>query len=449
MIRLIALLWLTLFSVSQPVSADVTVTKLPDGVVRYDKSDQSSTMWQYIKDNWGWVFSSQPWRRSVAFLVGVGDYAYLTPKLNYVGSDLKELRDFLLNEAGFDTVYIVQDSVASADLVDNYMHGTLPHLLTSEDRLLFYFSGHGADVGGRGFMLFAKAKNDFERSQYLPVKSAEEWGDIIPAKHVLFMIDACNSGLGYDTKAGNALNLDEELLAQFSGDGSRNVLTAGTGREKAYQVSEGNQQGYSVFTRAFLDAIRQTPNNSGFVTLTEVLAGVERRVKEFSRGSPARVMTPRVWSIPRQTGKDRGSFIFINPRAVRPVVPDSIKRYVSVDSKGTVDAPARPTVVGRGVKETIAAYRDAWQDMSIARIVEVFPSYAARNTFDDLASVAVAIGPAQIKYVSDTKAIAVCDDYSVTFTPKVGKKSQTKPQRVEFSLSKVGPDWHIDSVKVH
>src|SRR5882672_10887127 len=98
----------------------VAQTRLADGVIRYDKSTGAS-FWQYIQQNWGWVVKSQPFGRSVAFLVGVGDYAYINPKLRYVGSDLKELREFLLIDAGFDTVYVVQDSVATADLVDHYM----------------------------------------------------------------------------------------------------------------------------------------------------------------------------------------------------------------------------------------------------------------------------------------------------------------------------------------
>jgi hypothetical protein len=110
-------------------------------------------------------------------------------------------------------------------------------------------------------------------------------------------------------------------------------LTAGTGAEKSFQVTEGNKQGYSVFTRAFLDSIRETQSEGGFLTLTEILAGVERRVAEFSRGNAGRQMTPRRWQIPRQPGKDKGTFIFLNPSAKKPSVPTPLKIFVSVVSK--------------------------------------------------------------------------------------------------------------------
>jgi hypothetical protein len=323
-------------------------TRLPDGVIRYDKPGPTPSLWQYIKDQWGWIVLSRPFGKSVAFLVGVGDYEYIKPKLQYVSSDLRELREYLLNSAGFDSVYVAQDGAASADLVERYMFNELPNLLSKDDRLLFYFSGHGTDISGTGYMQFSKATTEYDRSQYLDVTRCETWSKRLPAKHVLFLLDACNSGLGYDAKAGEP-NVDEELLNQFSGDGSRIVVTAGTGTERSFQVTEGNNQGYSVFTRAFLDAIRNTNSSSGFLTLDEVLAVAERQIASFSRGNPGRQMTPRKWQIPRQPGTDKGTFVFLNANVKRPSVPSPLQPYIAVTPKelespgptGSVSAPGK------------------------------------------------------------------------------------------------------------
>jgi len=43
--------------------------------------------------------------RSVAFLAGVSKYYHQSPQLPFVDSDLTELRNFLLTDGGFDTVY--------------------------------------------------------------------------------------------------------------------------------------------------------------------------------------------------------------------------------------------------------------------------------------------------------------------------------------------------------
>lgn len=309
-------------------------TKLPGGVLRYDRPGATSpSFWQYIQQEWGWVVSSRPFGRSIAFLVGVGNYQYIEPKLRYVADDLQEMREFLLGSAGFDTVYVVQDA-SDVNLVEDYMSNEFPASLRAEDRLLFYFTGHGADRAGTGYMQFSKAQpGRYDASQYLDVTRCERWSRQIPARHILFLIDACNSGLGYDAKPGDAPRVDEDLLNLFSGDGSRIVITAGTGNEKSFQVDEGNKGGYSVFTRAFLDAIRHTQSPSGFLILDEVMAGLRRNVAAFSRGNPARQMTPRLWQIPRATGKDKGSFVFLNPKAKAPPVPSPLKQYVKVTPK--------------------------------------------------------------------------------------------------------------------
>jgi hypothetical protein len=45
---------------------------------------------------------------SIAFLVGVSKYKYLSPQLPFVENDLEELANSLLLNNGFDTVYIVK-----------------------------------------------------------------------------------------------------------------------------------------------------------------------------------------------------------------------------------------------------------------------------------------------------------------------------------------------------
>lgn len=322
-------------------SAAQTERRLPDGVMRYDRQPtQYSSFWQAAYDRFGWLIKSRPFDRSVAILVGVGSYSYLNPQLQYVKSDLEEFRNFLLSNGGFDTVFVLSDGVASANRVEDYMFNVLPRELRPNDRLLFYFSGHGADVGGVGYMQFGAATTDYDRTQYLEVTRTEQWSKRLPAKHVLFLIDACNAGLGYDAK-DNA-NSEEGLLEQFSGKGSRNVITAGTGKEKAFQVEDGNKNGYSVFTRAFLDSIRQTTAPGGFLTLSEVMVGVERRVAAFSRDNPSRRMTPKRWEIPR-SADDLGTFVFVNPRTNKPTLAAELRPHINIVPKAedVADAPVR------------------------------------------------------------------------------------------------------------
>jgi Caspase domain len=212
-------------------------TNLPDGVVRYDRSSTAAPgFFQVVREGLGYVFKSTPFDRSVAFLVGVGKYHHLNPQLAYIDNDINQMRDFLLTEAGFDTVFVALNDVANANLVDNYMLTILPKELSSRDRLLFYFSGHGTDFGGYGYLQFGGANDEYDRSQYLDVRQAQYWSSVLPAKHVLYLIDACSAGLGVLGKqAATSRRTDAqaqaELLSILSGTGSRWLVTAGFGSE--------------------------------------------------------------------------------------------------------------------------------------------------------------------------------------------------------------------------
>lgn len=361
----------------QPAGAQ---TRLTDGVVRYDKpAAQNPSFWQSTYDRFGWLVKSRPFNRSVALLVGVGTYAHLSPQLTYVKSDLAAMREFLLGDGGFDRVYVMSDGIANAALVENYMFNVLPAELAPNDRLLFYFSGHGADIGGQGYMQFANASAAYDRDQYLDVTRTEQWSKRIAAKHILFLIDACNAGLGYTEKAG--VPLDEGLLEQFAGKGSRNVITAGTGTQRAYQVEE-NKQGYSVFTRAFLDSIRGAEVQGGFLTLAEVMAGIERRVAAFSRDNQSKKMTPRRWDLHR-SDDDLGTFVFVNPRATAPPLLAGLRQYINAVAKTGSDGDASGQTSGKTARLLVVVDAEAsisvnGEDVgrvqpNVPRVVEAIP----------------------------------------------------------------------------
>jgi hypothetical protein len=158
---------------------------------------------------------------------------------------------------------------------------------------------------------------------------------VLPAKHVLYLIDACSAGLGVlgkqaATSRRNDAQAQAELLSILSGTGSRWLVTAGFGSEKAYVTRVGNQDGYSVFTRAFLDSIKNANSPTGFVTLDDVMAGIRLRVGEFVRANPALKMTPTIWPL---DGNKGGSFLFVGRRATLGVLPSGLAKFLDVIGK--------------------------------------------------------------------------------------------------------------------
>lgn len=105
------------------------------------------SFWQVVLQLFDWQPPQRPFEKSIAFLIGVSNYKYLTPQLPYVETDLVEVRKFLLEEAGFDAVYVASGSIVSTPLIEDYMMNRFYTELGNKDRLLFYFSGHGTDIG--------------------------------------------------------------------------------------------------------------------------------------------------------------------------------------------------------------------------------------------------------------------------------------------------------------
>src|SRR5205085_6530996 len=86
----------------------VEVKELEDGVCRFDVrwTNTNPSFFRQLLDLFGLTpAGSLPFHRSVAFLVGVSSYKFLEPQLSYVKSDLLEMRNFLLTDGGFDTVF--------------------------------------------------------------------------------------------------------------------------------------------------------------------------------------------------------------------------------------------------------------------------------------------------------------------------------------------------------
>jgi hypothetical protein len=250
-----------------------------------------------------------PFGRSVAFLVGVSQYDDISPQLGFVENDIQKMRAFLFSEGGFDEVYVAMNESATPELVKNYMANKFRNELGKRDRLFFYYSGHGADLGGQtGYMQFSKAKTSDFANHVLRIDECLEWSRIIPAKHILFIYDCCVSGLAFTSKKSGLSDVEGEVLRTLSGDGSRTVITAGTAEEEALGV--GDQ---SVFTKAFLDAFKSHEQKPyGFLTTNQIFAQIEVYVREVAHQHKRR-LTPRRWEL--QENQYRGTFVFLNSQA--------------------------------------------------------------------------------------------------------------------------------------
>ena len=120
----------------------------------------------------------------------------------------------------------------------------------------------------------------------------------VSAKHTLFVMDACYSGLGLTRGGGNG----NFLRDNFKRIG-RQMLTAGGADQ---MVADGGPNGHSVFTWALLQGLagKGDLNGDGIITATELAAYVAPAVASASS------QTPAFGSLP---GSEGGDFVFELP----------------------------------------------------------------------------------------------------------------------------------------
>jgi uncharacterized caspase-like protein len=192
--------------------------------------------------------------------------------------------------------------------------------LATRTGLLFHFSGHGAELDKRiPFLLFQDARTgDWDQAHLLRVDQYEVWSSATPAKHALFIYDACYSGLAVGVPK-DGTDEARASLSELSGNGSRTVVTAGTGEQRAWIEQTSSEQQFSVFTEALIQSLRTGAadhRNRGFFTVEQAVANAAPRMTDTTRRlGPGHDMKP----VPISIDANRtGYFAFLNRGANKP-----------------------------------------------------------------------------------------------------------------------------------
>eukprot|EP01034_Spumella_vulgaris_P043410 gene43410-53907_t len=132
----------------------------------------------------------------------------------------------------------------------------------------------------------------------IPMSELQNIAESVTAKHTLFVMDACYSGLGLTRGGGNG-----NFLRDNAKRVGRQMLTAG-GADQL--VADGGPNGHSVFTWALLQGLggKGDLNGDGIITATELAAYVAPAVASASS------QTPAFGSLP---GSEGGDFVFELP----------------------------------------------------------------------------------------------------------------------------------------
>ncbi|MDF0676652.1 MAG: SUMF1/EgtB/PvdO family nonheme iron enzyme [Nitrospira sp.] len=261
-----------------------------------------------------------------AVVIGINDYQNVKP-LQYAIKDAMAVGD-LLAQQGFAVTRLVSPTATTRQSIERVLGTQLPKQLGADDRVLIFFSGHGKDeqfgAGQRhGYLLPIEANPQDLSSTAISMSRVQEWANAWPAKHVLFIVDSCYSGIiglntkGIDPEGSNPMT--EMYLKQITKEPSRQLIVAGQANQEALEIAKWEQ---SLLTHFLLEGLSKGTadgNADGIILTSELYQFLaERVIKEaVLNGS---LQHPQHWSL----SADKGEFVFILPgqgRQAKPVQP--------------------------------------------------------------------------------------------------------------------------------
>lgn len=279
---------------------------------------------------------------SWAVVIGIDQYAKW-PKLQYAVRDAQGVRETLIDKFGFasERVVTLTNAEATRNNILAAFHDRLAHGgVQKNDRIFVFFAGHGATrklSSGRdlGYIVPFDSDPDQFATDAIPMTEIQNIAESLTAKHALFVMDACYSGLGLTRGAGNSSFLRDN--AKRIG---RQMLTAGGGDQL---VADGGPNGHSVFTWTLLQGLagKADLNGDGLITATELAAYVAPAVSSVSN------QTPAFGSLP---GSEGGDFVFELPGETEFLSPNTTQlstEAIAMNSK----LDAKPAAASVTVKD--------------------------------------------------------------------------------------------------
>lgn len=269
----------------------------------YKNSDSKLSWWERVTNKYNWIRkqigSHYKFENSIGVIIAIDDYSGDFEDLSSPVADSVRMRNFLLKDADFDEVIVLTNEHANRDNIREVMEEIIPRKVGPNDRLLVYWSGHGGsarDVNGRayGFLGLQNASKDGRRDS-IHMDEARSWLRRIVARQVLFIIDACYSGLSLQM----ASTPTDPTWEHIAGPG-HHLLTSSSSNQVSYGYTDGSG---GLFTTAFLEGARGKAdyNKDGITTITEIAAHLETRLSAAT--GLGFEQTPQFGTLGRQEGR--------------------------------------------------------------------------------------------------------------------------------------------------
>lgn len=214
-----------------------------------------------------------------ALVIGIDEYVS-APPLGYAVSDAQGFRQVLIDVVGFEeqnVILLTNENATRQKILTEFLRFS-SEKVGVDDRIIIFFAGHGhTRLGNRGetgyLVPYDADMSDF--STFIRWDDLTRNADHIRAKHILFLMDACYSGLAVTRSVGpGGARFLKDMLLRYS----RQVLAAGKADETVAD-SGGPLPNHSVFTGHLIEGLRgKAATDAGVITAAGLMAYVYYRV---------------------------------------------------------------------------------------------------------------------------------------------------------------------------
>lgn len=269
--------------------------------------------------------------RNLAFIIGINNYTNGISPLQNAVNDAKKLVEILREKHEYQ-VWVCLDEVATLNNLNKLLEKILPEQVSENDRLLFYFAGHGIALNGddrpEGYLIPQDAKLG-DVQTYLPMTKLQECLNKLPCRHFLGILDCCFAGAFRWSSNRDLLTAPEvihkERYDRFITDPAWQVITSAASDQKALDAfalnAERRQRGnHSPFAAALIEALagkadayppstNGKPSGDGVITATELYLYLRDAVEPTTEEHRQR-QTPGICPLKKH---DKGEYIFLSP----------------------------------------------------------------------------------------------------------------------------------------
>jgi uncharacterized caspase-like protein len=231
------------------------------------------------------ISAYQPqYHNSWALIIGINAYQYVSP-LGYACNDADAVADILTRDLGFpkEQVTVLKDGAATKEAVLEAFHSLVKKANHLDDRIIVFYAGHGLTLPGVrakvGFLVPVNGKTD-ETGSLIRWDDLTRNAELISAKHILFIMDACYSGLAMQRAVPpGTQRFLSSMLQRFA----RQVITAGKADEVV--ADGGGPQGQnSIFTGYLIEGLEGAASDeNGVLTANGLMHYLYQKVAQDAR----------------------------------------------------------------------------------------------------------------------------------------------------------------------